>query len=62
MPDLTLCNNQGCPLKDDCYRYRALPNPKHQSYTRFEWMDKEMPSCDQFMCIRPNDKVKPLGE
>lgn len=31
MPDITMCLGNGCPMKEQCYRYRAVPN-KIQSY------------------------------
>ena len=36
MSDITMCDaksQQGlCPLKEDCYRFTATPNPWRQSY------------------------------
>lgn len=32
MPDITMCNGKGCPLKDTCYRYKAKPDELWQSY------------------------------
>ena len=37
MPDISLCQNHSCPLRRDCVRYMALPNPAHQSYASFKW-------------------------
>lgn len=31
MPDITMCQNKDCPLKDKCYRFTAEPK-KMQSY------------------------------
>jgi hypothetical protein len=31
MPDITMCSGDGCPLKDECFRYTATPSPR-QSY------------------------------
>jgi hypothetical protein len=31
MPDITMCNGQGCELKSTCYRYKAEPS-KYQTY------------------------------
>ena len=36
MPDISLCKNESCPLKDNCYRYTATPG-EYQSYAEFEW-------------------------
>ena len=35
MPDVTLCDNYKCPLRDMCYRYRAVPNKYWQSFSHF---------------------------
>jgi hypothetical protein len=32
MPDITMCVGGSCPLKNDCYRFRALPSPHRQSF------------------------------
>lgn len=32
MADITMCSGQGCPLKDNCYRYNATATPMWQSY------------------------------
>lgn len=37
MPDISLCKNESCPLKDNCYRYTATPNEHRQSYSVFVW-------------------------
>ena len=35
MPDITMCKNKDCTIKETCYRYNANPNPYWQSYTTF---------------------------
>lgn len=32
MPDITMCSGSGCSDKNDCYRHKATPTPKRQSY------------------------------
>jgi len=32
MPDITMCKDNSCPMKDNCYRHTAKPNPRRQSY------------------------------
>jgi hypothetical protein len=32
MPDLAMCQGDGCSQKIACYRYRAVPTPLRQSY------------------------------
>ena len=31
MPDITMCKGNDCPLKENCYRYKAKPC-EYQSY------------------------------
>jgi hypothetical protein len=45
MPDITLCTGEGCPLKDECYRYKAKPSER-QSY--FERPPYKGDKCDYF--------------
>lgn len=35
MPDITKCNNDQCPKKDNCYRFTS-PSNDYQSFIRFE--------------------------
>ena len=35
MNDITMCNNDDCPLADKCYRHEAIPSD-WQSYANFE--------------------------
>ena len=35
MPDITMCTGN-CPVKENCYRYMATPNPYGQSYSMLE--------------------------
>ena len=36
MPDISLCVNTKCPLRGNCYRYRAIPDALAQSFALFE--------------------------
>lgn len=48
MPDITMCNGNGCNKKDSCYRVKAAPS-KYQSYSDFEnHLDKDG-SCKHFI-------------
>lgn len=33
MPDITMCNNNKCPMRENCYRFKAEPSD-YQSYFR----------------------------
>jgi len=36
MPDISMCLNDKCPLKDNCYRFKAKPND-YQTYSSFKY-------------------------
>ena len=40
MPDISMCRNESCPLKEGCYRYTATPS-FWQSYSSFQYKIKE---------------------
>lgn len=47
MPDITMCLNNTCGKRRDCYRYMATPSFR-QSYAKFTPKDGE---CDEFIKI-----------
>ena len=51
MPDIALCTNELCPLRNECYRALAKPSEYLQSYSRFEFgITKHMiPTCEYFI-------------
>ncbi len=55
MPDITMCVGTGCPLREECYRYTAEPNPYRQSFADFTgWVD-EFAECNHFT---PNEAAE----
>jgi hypothetical protein len=50
MPDISMCLNERCPRKAKCYRFRAVPEPKWQSYCEFESVLCGVP-CKHFISI-----------
>ncbi len=46
MPDISMCNDIFCPVKDDCYRFTATPSYFTQLYADFQY-DK-LGKCDYF--------------
>ncbi len=32
MPDITMCFGKDCPLKESCYRFKAMANVYGQAY------------------------------
>jgi len=54
MPDISMCNGMMgvCPLREDCYRFTAIPNPGWQTYADFEY-DFTTSTCDFYEPTRP---------
>ena len=46
MPDITMCKNEGCIKRADCYRYMAKPNPYWQAYCVFD--PEDTGNCDHY--------------
>lgn len=40
MPDISMCLNTSCPLKESCYRFTAKANDR-QSYSNFQYEVKQ---------------------
>lgn len=38
MPEISMCTNEKCDLKQNCYRYRAIPKHYDQKYGDFHPM------------------------
>lgn len=55
MPDISMCLDHKCPLRETCYRYKATPS-KWQSYTGFVY------DCDACECIYYVEYVKGKNE
>ena len=53
MPDLSMCANEACNMKEKCYRYMAEPNPYRQAYA--DW-DRPRDYC--FTEIQEGDRVR----
>ena len=47
MADMTMCNNDKCPLRSDCYRAQCTPNPLWQSYSFYVY--DEVNGCQDYI-------------
>lgn len=47
MPDIAMCKGDDCPLKENCYRYKATPD-YYQSYFLHPPYNKETEECSRF--------------
>lgn len=46
--DITMCTGGDCPLKEQCYRFKAVPNKFRQSMFMTIPYDKEEEKCKYF--------------
>lgn len=56
--DITKCNGEGCPIKEQCYRYTTPAHP-HQSWMAPPWNGRD---CDYFWKrsrFDPQNKLHP---
>lgn len=55
--DITMCCNRDCPIRNKCYRYRAVPDD-YQSFAFFKWQpvsDTNDEECEYFWRV---DEIK----
>jgi hypothetical protein len=50
MPDISMCPGDDCPLKEECYRFKATPS-EYQSYFAEAPYDSFNKDCDFFWKI-----------
>ena len=58
MPDITLCKDDKCHLKNKCYLFMAIPNQQNQSY--FLQTPRKDYECDYFRPIQIGTRIKDL--
>lgn len=60
MADITMCVGNGCPKKDDCYRYTAVKNEYRQAYFVSLPYDFDTDKCELFTpnFIKDKDDTK----
>lgn len=56
MPDITMCKDKECPLKNECYRYRAIPSEYRQSY--FAESPRKADKCYHFWEIKKGMRLQ----
>ncbi len=55
MPDISMCKNKNCELKENCYRYRAIPSEYMQSYAEFE--NTKEKECEYYQPLKEGDRI-----
>ena len=60
MPDISMCANHNCPLKEHCYRYKAQPNSFSQSYDQFTFTINQegKPECENYREYKTKTNLK----
>lgn len=51
MTDITMCQNKDCPSCEQCFRFKAPPNPFVQAYADMK-PEKDDTECEYFLEIR----------
>ena len=51
MADISMCEGNGCPLKEECYRFTAPKNEHWQAVFVFVPYNEELKECDMFYPI-----------
>ena len=51
-----MCNNHTCPKASKCYRHKAAPNERWQSYSLFKPDDKGR--CNHYLPIQDDEPIK----
>ena len=59
MPDISMCIGGDCPRKNDCYRYRAIPNSYQTYFVNPPFRDGD---CKYFNKLLPGDRLVPIEE
>ena len=54
MPDITMCDNDRCPMRNNCYRFIAVPTPNWQSFAHYEPIDG---LCDHLLPVTRKDET-----
>jgi hypothetical protein len=60
MPDISMCKNEKCKLKEECYRFTATPSEFMQAYGVFNCKDKEV--IDTFFWKNEKPSVNPKNK
>ena len=60
MPDISMCQNKECKLKEECYRFTAKPSEVMQAYGEFNCKDKD--GIDTFFWKNGKPSVNPKNK
>jgi hypothetical protein len=54
MPDITMCHGKDCPLKEKCYRHRAIPGKLQSFFVNSPFKENE---CKYFWQIEKGELI-----
>jgi hypothetical protein len=60
MPRITMCMNDECDMRHECFRHLAMPNKYHQSYSWFR--PNEDGFCEDKLELPSDSKLIKLNE
>lgn len=49
MADISMCDGEGCPIKQECYRYTAPKNAHWQAFFAYVPYDHAYKGCEYFI-------------
>lgn len=55
MPDIAMCMGVKCPIRENCYRYKAVPNFRQ---TYFEKAPIKNCDCDYYWPLKSEDEKR----
>lgn len=57
--DSTMCVGEDCPMRKDCYRYRAIPSVRQSFFTVPPYMGKD---CSYFWQLEKGHHIRCIEE
>jgi len=62
MPDISMCSGKDCKIRNQCYRYRAVPSEYRQAYFVESPYDPKTNKCRFFWQIEQGDYLRKADE
>lgn len=57
MADITMCKGEGCPLKDNCYRHKAVWDSYQSIFSETPY-STEKEQCEYFWLVEEKDEAE----
>lgn len=62
MVDIAMCQGDGCPLRHDCYRYKAIPSTRQPFFTSIPFREISYEEGSEISIICEHHIEIPHGE